>query len=98
MRNKNENPKVKNKMYDFTKCREEEFIGVFVESDLSKTVANYIYQHTSDIESAEFARELYHKGKVKMDEKARDMMIENIGKSKLIISVKDAVIRLLKEQ
>ena len=91
------NLKVKKKVYDFTKCREEEFIGVFVESDLSKTVANYIYQHTSDIESAEFARELYHNGKVEMDEQAVITMRENIKNSKLVISVKNAVLELLKD-
>lgn len=97
MSKKDETTQVKTKVYDFTKCREEQLIGVFVESDLSKTVANYIYQHTSDIESAEFARELYHKGKVKMDEKKRDIMRENIKNSMLVISVKNAVLELLKD-
>ena len=92
---KDEKKKDPVKMYDFTKCQEEVSIGVFVESDLSKTLANYIYQHTSDIASAEFARELFHKGKVAMDDSTRDMMIENISKSQLIISVKEAVIKEL---
>lgn len=97
MNKKKESSKVKTKVYDFTKCHEEILIGVYVESDLSKTVANYIYQHTSDPESEEFARELCHNGKVKMDEKMRDNMRENIRNSKLIVSVKKAVLELLKD-
>lgn len=84
------------KAYDFTKCQEEVSIGMFVESDLSKTLANYIYQHTTDIESAEFAREIFHKGKVVMDERTRDLMIKNIGDSALLISQKQAILEILK--
>jgi len=83
-------------VYDFTKCQEEVSIGVFVESDLSKTLANYIYQHTTDIESAEFARELFHKGKVEMNDQTRNLMIRNIGDSALLISQKQAILEILK--
>jgi len=86
----------KSKLFDFTKCQEEISIGVFVESDLSKTLANYIYQHTTDIESAEFAREIFHKGKVVMDDKTRDIMIKNIEDSALLISQKQAILEILK--
>ena len=85
------------KVYDFTKCQEEVSIGVFVESDLSKTLANYIYQHTTDIESAEFAREIYHKGKIVMDDKTRDIMINNIGNADMLISQKQALLEILKK-
>lgn len=85
------------KVYDFTKCQEEVSIGVFVESDLSKTLANYIYQHTTDIESAEFAREIYHKGKIVMDDKTRDIMIKNIENADMLISQKQALLEILKK-
>ena len=84
------------KVYDFTKCQEEVSIGVFVESDLSKTLANYIYQHTTDIESAEFAREIFHKGKIVMDDKTRDIMIKNIENADMLISQKQAILEILK--
>lgn len=85
------------RVYDFTKCQEEVSIGVFVESDLSKTLANYIYQHTTDIESAEFAREIYHKGKIVMDDKTRDIMIKNIENADMLISQKQALLEILKK-
>ena len=84
------------KVYDFTKCQEEVSIGVFVESDLSKTLANYIYQHTTDLESAEFAREIFHKGKIVMDDKTRDIMIKNIENAGMLISQKQALLEILK--
>ena len=85
------------KVYDFTKCQEEVSIGVFVESDLSKTLANYIYQHTTDIESAEFAREIFHKGKIVMEDKTRDIMIKNIENADMLISQKQALLEILKK-
>ena len=50
------------KIYDFRHCNEEISIGVFVDSDLSKTVANVIYRHCSDIETEDLARELHREG------------------------------------
>lgn len=88
--------KEEKKVYDFTHCCEEVSIGMFVESDLSKTVANYIYQHTSDLATDEFARELFRNGKVAMTENEVMLMRKNIEDSQLIISVKRAVLDLLK--
>ena len=83
------------KTFDFRECREEISIGVFAKSDLSKTLANYIYQHTSDIGSAEFARELFHKGYVTIDEQTKENLMSNIIKSTLIVSVKRALLDVL---
>ena len=92
---KNKEKQAAVKVYDFTRLNEEISIGVFVESDLSKTVANYLYQHTSDIASAELARELFHKGRISMDDDMRAGMLKFIGQSALIVSVKKAVQDLL---
>ena len=93
---KKEETTPKKKSYDFTRCREEVTIGVFVESDLSKTVANYIHQHTGDIAVDDFARKLYYDGKVEMTPEEVAQMAENISKSNLSIAVKQAVLELLK--
>ena len=71
-------------------------IDVFVESDLSKTLGNYIHRHTNDIGVDEMARELYHKGTITLDEEARKSLIKNIEDSELIISVKNAVLEVLR--
>ena len=92
MAEKNETGKV----YDFRKCNEEVNIDVFVESDLSKTLGNYIHRHTNDIGVDEMARELYQKGYITLDEQARKSLIENIEESELIISVKNAVLEVLR--
>lgn len=92
----NEKTKDDGKVYDFRKCNEEVNIDVFVESDLSKTLGNYIHRHTDDIGIDEMARELYHKGYITLDEKARNALIKNIESSELIISVKNAVLEVLR--
>lgn len=94
--NKNEEPEVK--VYDFRHCNEEISIGIFADSDLSKTLANYIYRHTRDFESEEFARELFHKGYVSMNEQTRKILADNIDSSDMIVSVKHALLNVLNSQ
>lgn len=86
------------KIFDFRKCREEVSIGIFADSDLSKTLANYIYRHTRDFESEEFARELFHKGYVALDERTRKILADNIDSSNMIVSVKHALLDVLNSQ
>lgn len=86
------------KVYDFRHCNEEISIGIFADSDLSKTLANYIYRHTRDFESEEFARELFHKGYVSMNEQTRKILADNIDSSDMIVSVKHALIKVLNSQ
>ena len=94
--NENEKKNETGKVYDFRKCNEEVNIDVFVESDLSKTLGNYIHRHTNDIGVDEMARELYHKGTITLDEEARKSLIKNIEDSELIISVKNAALEVLR--
>lgn len=56
------NEEKKTRKYDFRKLREEVSIGLVVESDLSKTFANWLYQNTSDLEIVEMARGLFPQG------------------------------------
>ena len=90
--------KLKKKEYDFRCLEEEVSIGVVVKSDLSKTVANWMYKNTSELEIVELARELFHKGVISLDEKLRASLEETVKKSSLIWSVKQAVGKLLSEK
>lgn len=89
---------LKKKKYDFRCLDEEVSIGVIVKSDLSKTVANWMYKNTSELEIVELARELFHKGVISLDEKLRASLEEAVKKSSLIWSVKQAVGKLLSEK
>lgn len=89
---------LKKKKYDFRCLDEEVSIGVVVKSDLSKTVANWMYKNTSELEIVELARELFHKGVISLDEKLRASLEEAVKKSSLIWSVKQAVGKLLSEK
>ena len=92
------NEEKKTRKYDFRKLREEVAIGLVVESDLSKTFANWLYQNTSELELVELARELFHKGVIELDERTR-MILAHAGKeSTLRWSVKAAVGELLSEK
>ena len=86
------------KVYDFRKCNEEVNIDVFVESDLSKALGNYIHKHTDDIGIDEMAREIYHKGFVTLDENMRQMLIRNIEASSMIVSEKAAILEVLRSE
>lgn len=88
----------KTRKYDFRKLREEVAIGLVVESDLSKTFANWLYQNTSDLEIVEMARELFHKGVIVLDERTRKILEKAVKESTLRWSVKAAVGELLSEK
>lgn len=88
----------KTRKYDFRKLREEVAIGLVVESDLSKTFANWLYQNTSELELVELARELFHKGVIELDERTRMILEHAVKESTLRWSVKSAVGELLSEK
>lgn len=92
------NEEKKTRKYDFRKLREEISIGLVVESDLSKTFANWLYQNTSELGLVELARELYHKGVVELDEPTRAILERAVKGSTLRWSVKSAVGELLSEK
>lgn len=92
------NEEKKTRKYDFRKLREEVAIGLVVESDLSKTFANWLYQNTSELELVELARELFHKGVIELDERTRMILEHAVKGSTLRWSVKAAVGELLSEK
>lgn len=92
------NEEKKTRKYDFRKLREEVAIGLVVESDLSKTFANWLYQNTSELELVELARELFHKGVIELDERTRMALEHAVKESTLRWSVKSAVGELLSEK
>jgi len=92
------NEEKKTRKYDFRKLREEVAIGLVVESDLSKTFANWLYQNTSELELVELAREIFHKGVIELDERTRMILEHAVKGSTLRWSVKAAVGELLSEK
>lgn len=92
------NAEKKTRKYDFRKLREEISIGLVVESDLSKTFANWLYQNTSELELVDLARELFHKGVVDLDEPTRAILERAVKEGSLRWSVKSAVGELLSEK
>ena len=92
------NEEKKTRKYDFRKLREEISIGLVVESDLSKTFANWLYQNTSELELVELAREIFHKGVIELDERTRMILEHAVKGSTLRWSVKAAVGELLSEK
>ena len=92
------NEEKKTRKYDFRKLKEEIAIGLVVESDLSKTFANWLYQNTSELELVELAREIFHKGVIELDERTRMILEHAVKGSTLRWSVKSAVGELLSEK
>ena len=92
------NEEKKTRKYDFRKLKEEIAIGLVVESDLSKTFANWLYQNTSELELVELAREIFHKGVIELDERTRMILEHAVKGSTLRWSVKAAVGELLSEK
>lgn len=80
------------KLYDFRHLCEEVAIGVKVESDLSKTLANYIYRNTSELGFVKLAMEIYNNGCARIEDPVRDMLVKNIQNSDLKWSVKCALL------
>lgn len=80
------------KIYDFRHLREEVSIGFVVESNLSKTLANYIYKNTSELFFVQLAMEIYNNGCARIEDQVRDMLVKNIQNSDLKWSVKCALL------
>ena len=73
----------KGKVYDFRHLREEVAIGVIVDSDLSKTLANWIYQNTSEVGVVTLAFEIYKKGCAAIDDQLHDVLVKGLKGSSL---------------
>jgi hypothetical protein len=83
----------KGKVYDFRHLREEVAIGVIVDSDLSKTLANWIYQNTSEVGVVTLAFEIYKKGCAEIDDQLHDVLVKGLKGSSLKWSVKCALLQ-----
>ena len=80
-------------VYDFRHLREEISIGVVVDSDLSKTLANWIYKNTSEVGFVALAFEIYKNGCAKIDDSVRDVLVASLKDSQLKWSVKIALLQ-----
>ena len=81
------------KVYDFRKLREEVAIGFVVESDLSKTLANYIYKNTSELFFVQLAMEIFNNGCARIEDPIRDVLVKSIKDSSMKWSVKSALLQ-----
>ncbi len=98
MKKNEKKTEVKTRKYDFRHLDEEVAIGVHTDSDLSKTIAQWLYQNTSELAIVELARELFHKGVIALDERTRAVLEQAVKDSTLRWSVKEAVGKLLSEK
>lgn len=80
------------KVYDFRKLREEVSIGFVVESDLSKTLANYIYKNTSELFFVKLALDIHNNGCARIEDNVVAVLVKSIEKSDLKWSVKVALL------
>ena len=85
------------KLYDFRHLVEEVSIGVKMESDLSKTLANYIYQNTSELGFVKLAWEIYNNGCARIDDNIVALLVKSLSTSNLKWSEKTALLRALGE-
>ncbi len=88
----NEKKTGKGKVYDFRHLREEVAIGVFADSDLSKTLANFIYKNTSELSFVKLAFEIHDNGCAHIDDVVVDVLIKSIENSNLKWSIKAALL------
>ncbi len=80
------------KIYDFTTVLVEVEFDKFEAINLSKSIANLIHQGTADIGVDDVAREIYHNGKVEIeDDEIRKQLLFIVMNSSLIAPVKQAV-------
>ena len=68
--------------------------GSFIEKDLSKEIANLLYQNVNDIGMLDIAMTLYKTGEVEMDENQKEIF-KNIVDQNIKAFVKKAIFKLL---
>lgn len=68
--------------------------GSFIEKDLSKEIANLVYQNTTDIGMLDVAMTLYKTGEVEMDDNQKQIF-KNIVDQNVKAFVKKAIFKLL---
>lgn len=68
--------------------------GSFIEKDLSKEIANLVYQNTTDIGMLDIAMTLYKTGEVEMDDNQKQIF-KSIIDQNVRAFVKKAIFKLL---
>lgn len=68
--------------------------GSFIEKDLSKEIANLLYQNVNDIGMLDIAMTLYKTGEVEMDENQKQIF-KDIVDQNIKAFVKKAIFKLL---
>ena len=68
--------------------------GSFIEKDLSKEIANLLYQNVTDIGMLDIAMTLYKTGEVEMDD-SQKQIFKNIVDQNVKAFVKKAIFKLL---
>lgn len=68
--------------------------GSFIEKDISKEIANLVYQNTNDIGMLDIAMTLYKTGEVEMDD-TQKQIFKSIVDQNVRAFVKKAIFKLL---
>lgn len=68
--------------------------GSFIEKDISKEIANLVYQNTNDIGMLDIAMTLYKTGEVEMDDNQKQIF-KSIVDQNVRAFVKKAIFKLL---
>lgn len=68
--------------------------GSFIEKDVSKEIANLIYQNANDIGMLDLAMSLYRTGEIEMDDNQKQIF-RNIVDQNVKAFVKKAIFKLL---
>lgn len=84
--------------FDFTKANVEISFDEFKEMDISKSLANGVHRATNDLGVDEKARELFHNGRVTLDEDDYDMFLMAVRMCDVIAPAKKAALDILSNQ
>lgn len=68
--------------------------GSFIEKDLSKEIANLLYQNVNDIEMLDIAMTLYKTGEIEMND-SQKQIFKNLIDKNVKAFVKKAIFKLL---
>ena len=85
---------------DFRKIETIDLDGEKVSYDISKSFGNFLYQSTGDLGMLEVAQNMYKKGEIEIDDKARGEMLVILKhpNCSFLAVVKKALIDLLEKE
>ena len=84
---------------NFKKITVTDLDGETVSVDISKSFGNFLYQNTGDLGMLEVAQEMYKKGEVELDDKARGEILTILKhpQCSFLAIVKKALIDILEK-